>query len=133
MTASMDDTTRDENDIRKLVALYAQRADDYAIDAWAGLFIEDGALHMGSKTVQGQPGLREWLAQVQASVGRTRHMMVNAVISVETADTATGSVDMLMLTRVDDTWVNRGAPRYRDRYVRTPAGWRFAERTIETR
>jgi hypothetical protein len=49
-----------ERDIRKLLALYPQLADNGgAAAAWAELFAEDGALVIGAKWIEGRAELRE--------------------------------------------------------------------------
>ncbi|RYE00714.1 MAG: nuclear transport factor 2 family protein, partial [Sphingomonadales bacterium] len=54
----------------------------------------------------------------------TRHICSNVVIDVLAPDRARGESAMLLFT-------GEGAPKvgsFHDRFVRTPGGWRFAER-----
>jgi ketosteroid isomerase-like protein len=71
----------------------------------------------------------------------TQHFALNVHIRVESADTATGSCRILLYTAdaaEPETPEGRKAAEkqrigiYRDRYVRTPAGWRIAERRGKT-
>jgi ketosteroid isomerase-like protein len=67
----------------------------------------------------------------------TQHFALNIRVRAESADTAGGSCRILLLTadaNEPETGEGRKAAEkqrvgiYRDRYVRTPAGWRIAER-----
>jgi ketosteroid isomerase-like protein len=67
----------------------------------------------------------------------TQHFALNVRIQAESADTASGSCHILLYTAdgsAPETPEGREAAEkqrigvYHDRYVRTPAGWRIAER-----
>lgn len=120
-----------ERDIARLLALYAQHADDDA-DAWAALFVEDGALLAGGQRIEGRPALRAWLLKAQGAASM-RHLMMNAVVSVESATTASASMDMALLRADGKQWLLAAAPRYADRLVKTADGWKFLERQIDAR
>ncbi|HEX8601124.1 MAG TPA: nuclear transport factor 2 family protein [Pseudoduganella sp.] len=122
-----------ERDIRKLLALYARLADDIgATAAWAELFAEHGALILGPQRIEGRAALQAWLAAAQAGPPM-RHLMLNPVISVDSPDTATVTMDMALLRGADGQWVVHASPRYADRLVKTAQGWKFLERQLENR
>lgn len=132
----MTDAARDEFELRRLAEAYGVAVDDRDPDALASLFASDGALlvyEAGSDELRYAyrdacfSPLTDDLAQAYV---RTFHLVANVVVEID-GDTASGTVYCLASHLRD---VGRGAQvgtmpvRYRDRYVRTPAGWRFAER-----
>jgi len=123
----MDEATRRgiEWDCTRLVHLYANLNDAADWEAVAALYAEDGT--MARPTAPDQPirGRDAILAAFRARPARTtRHVCANVVVEVIDADHATGESAMLLFT-------GAGAPivgGFRDRFVRTAEGWRFAER-----
>ncbi|MGY2127215.1 nuclear transport factor 2 family protein [Blastococcus sp. SYSU DS0617] len=121
-----------ENEIRTLVARYAQYTDDARIQEWTELFVEDARMEAGGQPMEGRPGLTEWITAVTSSM-KLRHMMAGVTVTVDSATEAHGVADMILLAAVEGSWIIAGAPRYVDRYVKTDDGWRFAERILEDR
>jgi SnoaL-like domain len=121
-----------ESDIRQLLALYPQHADDGEHQAFADLFAEHGSIHIGEQPIEGRAAIREWIASTDAA-GPMRHLMLNSYICVTSPDEAHGSLDMALLGQRDGRWIVRTAPRYADSFVRTVDGWRFAKREITFR
>lgn len=121
-----------EREIRKVLAQYAQYADDNDIDAWVGLFAENGAMVTGPKRMEGHDALRTWITKVQSGP-KMRHLMTNANITVETPTTATVVMDMGLLRANGPHWALASAPRYNDKLVKTAAGWKFQERILDHR
>ena len=71
----------------------------------------------------------------------TQHFVCNVLVKVESADAATGSCRILLyVTDASDPETTEGRQAaakqligvYRDRFVRTKAGWRIAERRGNT-
>jgi 3-phenylpropionate/cinnamic acid dioxygenase small subunit len=120
------------NEIRNLLALYPQYADDKDVEQWSELFAEDGILRFGATRLRGRQELAGWLTECLQGPSM-RHLMVNATIFVDSATTAHGTVDMVLLSTKDGAWTVSAAPRYADRFVKTTDGWRFAERAISMR
>jgi anthranilate 1,2-dioxygenase small subunit len=120
------------NEIRNLVAQYAQYTDDTRIEEWTGLFVEDARMEAGGQPLEGRPALTEWITGVTSSM-KLRHVMGGVTVTLDSATEAHGAADMILLAAVEGSWVLVGAPRYVDRYVKTDAGWRFAERILEDR
>lgn len=121
-----------EREIRKIVALYPQYADNSDEVAFAGLFSEDGELCIGDTVVKGRKAIAEWLLGTLKGPAM-RHMMLNSYIELISDDTARGNMDMALLMSKDDRWVLGPAPRYDDLYVRTDDGWKFSQRRIHIR
>jgi len=120
------------NEIRNLVARYAQYTDDSQIQEWTELFVEDARMEAGGQPMEGRPALTEWITAVTSSM-KLRHIMGAVTVTVDSATEAHGAADMILLAAVEGSWIIAGAPRYVDRYVKTADGWRFAERILEDR
>ncbi|KAA0120646.1 nuclear transport factor 2 family protein [Mycolicibacterium sp. P9-22] len=120
--------------IRELVARYNAFGDAGRVDDVAGLFAEDGHLHVsdptGSVTVRGRSQIARLLTDVKASWSRddepcyVRHYVSTHIIGVTGEDIAHGSAHVLVL-RPGGT-VTSG--RYFDRYRRDGDRWLFAHR-----
>ena len=121
-----------QNEIRNLVAQYAQHTDDTRIQEWTELFVEDARMEANGQPLEGRPALTEWITGVTSSM-KLRHIMGGVTVTVDSATEAHGAADMILLAAVEGNWILAAAPRYVDRYVKTDAGWRFAERILEDR
>lgn len=126
-----DDTLTDEGrraieqDCARLINHYANLNDAARWEEAAALFAADGAMARPTAPDELIVGREAILAAFRARPPRdARHVLSNIVIEVESADAATGTSTMLLFTGF-------GAPlvgSYRDRFVRTDEGWRFAQR-----
>ncbi|MBN1091471.1 nuclear transport factor 2 family protein [Blastococcus sp. TML/M2B] len=121
-----------QNEIRNLVAQYAQHTDDTRIQEWTELFVEDARMEAGGQPLEGRAALTEWITGVTSSM-KLRHVMGGHTVTLDSATEAHGAADMILLAAVEGNWILAGAPRYVDKYVKTDAGWRFAERILEDR
>jgi hypothetical protein len=121
----------------RLVHGYARAADFGDSAAAAALFLEEGVLEMpGGKRFEGRAAIRKRLEeQPQGQV--SRHVMTNLLVEPIDNDRARG---FCYFTLYRGT---RGAGQgplpleapfivghYDDGYVRTPEGWRFAQRRL---
>ncbi len=121
-----------ERDIRNLIALYPQYADDGNTEALGQLFAESGSLTVMGERFVGPAAIGEWVRATLQN-GTMRHLMMNAQIVVESSGTASGSMDMLLLAKSETGWQPAAAPRYTDHFVNTAQGWKFASREIDVR
>lgn len=120
-------------ELRDLVAAYAHAADSGRFDEVVALFADDGVLETPDRIEhRGREGIRAFLGGTGAALaGATtvpliRHYVSNLRLAVTGTDDATGAAYFLVVTeRGPDHW-----GRYRDRYVRTAEGWRFAHRRV---
>lgn len=114
-----------EADCAKLVARYANLNDAARWAELANLYAEDGRMSRPTAPDDWITGRATILAAFLARPARTtRHICSNVVIDVIDTDHAIGESAMLLFT-------GDGAPKvgsFHDRFVRTDAGWRFAER-----
>jgi hypothetical protein len=126
-----------ERECERLVTRYCHYVDHGQAERIAELFTKDGAWRAPGIEMKGHEELRRGFAARQANRGRmSRHVCSNLLVDVIDADTATGVV-YLTLYRHDGEEGRRTSPlegpemvgEYRDRFVRTPDGWRIAERS----
>lgn len=122
----------------RLVTRYCHLIDQGAASQIGELFSESGIWSSAEKTLIGRDAIGRSFAQREADAGRmSRHVCSTSMIDVETADAARG-LTYLTLYRQDGP-VGRNVSRvrgprlvgeYRDRFVRTPAGWRIGHREV---
>lgn len=126
----------------KLVTQYTHWVDFGSAERVAELFASDGVWEVGDTRFEGQDAVRGMLrARQEMSQRRSRHVCTNLDIEVLDLAHARGLV-YLSLYRCDlppgtpaDALAPVGPPvavgQYRDRFVHTEAGWRFAHRRAE--
>lgn len=129
----------DRLQIDDLLVRYATAVDGRDWDLLDTVFTADARLdYRSAGGICGRyPEVRAWLAEVLAVFTWTQHLVVNRTVSFTGPDTATARSQFL---NPNGATVDGTAPgvflvggAYRDRLVRTPAGWRIAERVEETR
>ena len=113
--------------IRDLTARYNDAIDDGRLDDYLACFTPDGVFAIeGLGRGQGPEQIRPMVEPISPIAV---HLTLDAVVEVD-GDTATQRCRFLLGRRAPDrsefSVVTSG--RYRDRLVRTPAGWRFTER-----
>jgi ketosteroid isomerase-like protein len=121
--------------VRDLAHRYAAAVDDRDVDAVAALFTDDGVLAVARPPKHldpvvehvGPAGVREAMAALSV-VPRTFHEVVGAVY-----DGTTGRIACVAHHVVERDGVVTDVVwhlRYRDSYVETTDGWRFARREV---
>lgn len=115
-----------EWDCARLINRYALLNDAHRWDEVTAMFIPDGRLTRPSAPDAPIVGHAAILAAFLARPARTtRHVCSNIVIEVLDHATARGESAMLLFTDKDSAPLIGG---FKDRFVRTADGWRFAER-----
>jgi 3-phenylpropionate/cinnamic acid dioxygenase small subunit len=119
----------DRQDITDVLTRYATGIDrrDWAL--FGTVFTRDCALDYGDiGTFDGVDAVTEFMDKAHAMAGHTLHRLTNYAIEVN-GDTATARtyVDGLIFAPDNDSGVN-AVGFYDDELVRTPDGWRIAER-----
>lgn len=120
-----------ESQIRQLVARYSFDIDDRNIEAVRALFAEDAVLrsHDGVMHAAGPDAIMAQFDGRFSVLGPGHHVMHDIQIDFVDDENATGRVaGHAELMRHGRMMV--AAIRYDDRYRKTPAGWKFAERVI---
>lgn len=119
--------------IRRLIAGYCFAIDDRDLPAIAALFADDArvASEDGVMEARGVDAIMAQYRQRFSVLGPGAHYMHDILIDLPDEDPG-GAVGRVSghaeLWRRDRMMV--AGLRYRDRYVRTPGGWRFGERII---
>lgn len=122
----------DRLEIDDLLTRYANALDDRDWERWAACFTADARIdYTAAGGIQGSlPEVRAWLEQVMPGFKMTQHLVTNKEIRLD-GDTATCRSCLFNPMGVadgDGMMVFLECGTYRDRLVRTAAGWRIAER-----
>jgi uncharacterized protein (TIGR02246 family) len=129
-----------ERECERLVTRYCHYVDHGEAAKIAELFTEDGVWSGPGFELKGLEQVRKGFERRQANKARmSRHVCNNLLIDVVDASNASGTV-YLTLYRYDGEEDRTTSPlegpiivgEYRDRFVLTDDGWRFARREIET-
>jgi hypothetical protein len=127
-----------ERACERLVLDYAHYRDTNDGDAYAALFADDASLVFPRASSKGRAIIRRDFDR-QSAIPWRRHVTTNIRIAVLDADHAEGTSYVTVYGGGRSPEAGASAPpldgpsaigEYRDRYIRTPAGWRFAERTF---
>ena len=137
-----DERLRIEAECARLVAAYCHFVDHGQAARIADLFTDDGVWTApGVVTMRGRDELRAGLAQREARTDRvSRHVCTDLLIDVLDPDRAEGVVTVTIYRHDRSEGEPAGEPapldgplmigEYRDRFCRTPDGWRFARREV---
>jgi uncharacterized protein (TIGR02246 family) len=121
----------DRQEIAAVMAEYARLADLNQPERQAATFAADGRVsyHPGEWSA-GRAALTDKLRTALAGYTRTSHHVSNIEIGFTGPDTATAQSAVIAWHRRHDgsEWTLYG--RYVDRWTRTEAGWRLAEREL---
>jgi hypothetical protein len=124
-----------------LIALYGRynrTIDSGDVEGWIATWAPDGAFRHPARPYRGTAELTEFVRARSAAlpahaVATQRHWNAEIAVAADGADGATGSCLLLVAgeERASGRPVIAARGSYRDALVRTPAGWRFAERALE--
>lgn len=124
--------TDDETAIRALVHRYTSAIADRDAEAWSATWADDATWDLGGTPTTGRDAIRAaWVAAMERFVD-VGHVATFAELHVE-GDTATGRWVVDERTADAEGRSFAFVADYHDRYVRTPSGWRFAERRLAIR
>lgn len=129
----MDHTLEDRAHIGDLVVAYAFAVDERHWQAFEALFTPDARIdYRSAGGIAGTPAeVAAWMPQAMALFTWTLHSVSTHRLEATGPDTAKGSLHVVSLhglTFDGAKEVMNATGVYRDEYVRTPAGWRFAAR-----
>jgi hypothetical protein len=128
----------DLSDLRRILALYAQRLDDRNIDGLVAMFTPDARVEDPTGVYKGRAKIREWLDDSFAKqpAGRMeQHQAANAVLTVnDDRETAVGRTDLFCFRSLETTpWELEVVFRHHDRFVKVKGEWHFSHKAIEIR
>jgi 3-phenylpropionate/cinnamic acid dioxygenase small subunit len=129
--------------IKNLIYRYAHHIDDGDLDAVAAMFEEGRIVAVDGQGRQSNIVGAEAVLALYRSFTRiyddnatphTLHMTSNVLIDVEAGGGRASASSYAMVFQALDTFPLQPiiGVRYHDRFVRADAGWRFAERRIDT-
>lgn len=119
----------DEEQIRKLQALFCQYLDARQFKEWSDTFAEDG--NFGAR--KGRAAIYEGILGGELALNpdlQRKHTVVNAIIDVD-GDTATSECELIMYDRIGGGPWSIRLGHYTDRLVRLDGRWLFAERKLD--
>ncbi len=125
----------DRIEIDDLLTRYATALDAKDWELFATCFTPDAFIdYTGAGGIKGNlPEVRAWLAQVMAGFPMTQHLVTNRAVQVSGATATCRSClfNPMGVRDGDGLAVFLEGGYYRDKLLRTPAGWRIAERIEE--
>ena len=120
----------DRQAITDVLALFCERIDEYDIDAVARLFSEDCLVDYGpgrGGEQRGRQALARRLRRGQGQFRRTHHQLGQVRVEL-TGDEAFAVTYVTAWHELWDGGHETARLQYRDRFLRTGAGWLIAER-----
>lgn len=136
-------TAEDELEIRNVVAALAQLADGGEVEAYLELFAPDAVwvvpaipqTGVAASELRGVDAIGEGVRQrratgVQGPGTHTAHVVTTTVVEFDGDDTAAARSTWLFLADTVTAPRLQSVGRYRDTFIRTPAGWRLSRREI---
>ena len=127
-------STADEKDaIRELMARYCHALDACKFSEVASLFAEDGEWTTTYGSASGRAQIETLLASVVPKPGegpQRKHYITNIIIKVE-GDRASAVSDYLVVRESENGLLPVMGGTYRDKFVKTPAGWRFSRKELD--
>jgi hypothetical protein len=121
--------------VRAAIARYAHAVDDGRADDVVATFCPDGSADIqGAGMATGTEALRAFFGGLKAN-GRSRHVVVNTLVSEWDARQATAVSDLFVLARGDRGWAVHLVGRYQDTLHRDTrqqgdGSWLFHSRTL---
>lgn len=121
--------TKDEADIRRLLADYCFYTDSSDVDRLCGLFTEDFTFTGVFGDHHGHAGMRALHAGSEARIRSGRHLTLNSVIDIA-GEEATGRSYIVVTTSGEQGFMIMFAGAYADRFVKRDSKWLFKVRHI---
>ena len=118
--------------IRELMARYAQALDACRFADVAACFAADGEWTTDYGAARGPAEIEKFISGIVPVKGegpQRKHYITNMIIEVD-GDTASAVSDYLVVRESDNGLIPVMGGSYKDRFVKTPAGWRFARKEL---
>lgn len=122
-------STQDYIDIEQLYAQYNHAIDSGDAEAWAATFTPDGQF----MRFTGADALKGFIKQWRENMNGANRRHWNSNLRIEpTADGANGTVLLMLLDVGAKPASILSTGMYKDTLVKTPQGWRFKSRNIQS-
>jgi ketosteroid isomerase-like protein len=118
--------------IRELMASYAQALDACHFADVAACFAADGEWTTDYGAARGPAEIEAFIRGIVPVKGegpQRKHYITNIIIRVD-GDTASAVSDYLIIRESESGLIPVMGGTYKDRFVRTPAGWRFSRKEL---
>ena len=118
--------------IRELMAAYAQALDACRFADVAACFAADGEWTTDYGEAKGRKAIEDMFRSVVPVKGegpQRKHYITNIIITVD-GDTASAVSDYLIIRESESGLIPVMGGTYRDRFVKTAAGWRFSRKEL---
>jgi uncharacterized protein (TIGR02246 family) len=119
--------------IRELMAAYAQALDACRFADVAACFAPDGEWTTDYGAARGPAEIEAFIRGIVPVKGegpQRKHYITNIIIKVD-GDTASAVSDYLIVREADPGLIPVMGGTYRDKFVKTAAGWRFSRKELE--
>jgi len=122
-----------KDEIRELMARYAQALDACRFADVAACFAADGEWATDYGAARGPAEIEAFIKSIVPVEGegpQRKHYITNIIIKVD-GETASAVSDYLIVRESEHGLIPVMGGTYRDRFVKTSAGWRFARKELE--
>ncbi len=119
--------------IRELMATYAQALDACRFADVAACFASDGEWTTDYGAARGPAEIEAFIRGIVPVKGegpQRKHYITNIIIKVD-GETASAVSDYLIVREADAGLIPVMGGTYRDKFSKTPAGWRFSRKELE--
>jgi uncharacterized protein (TIGR02246 family) len=119
--------------IRELMATYAQALDACRFSDVAACFAPDGEWTTDYGAARGPAEIEAFIRGIVPVKGegpQRKHYITNIIIKVD-GDTASAVSDYLIVREAGAGLIPVMGGTYRDKFVKTAAGWRFSRKELE--
>ena len=118
--------------IRELMATYAQALDACRFADVGACFVGDGEWTTDYGAARGPAEIEAFIRGIVPVKGegpQRKHYITNIIIRVD-GDTASAVSDYLIIRESESGLIPVMGGTYKDRFVKTPAGWRFSRKEL---
>ena len=119
--------------IRELMATYAQALDARRFADVAACFAPDGEWTTDYGAARGPAEIEAFIRGIVPMKGegpQRKHYITNIIIKVD-GETASAVSDYLIVREAEGGLIPVMGGTYRDKFIKTPAGWRFSRKELE--
>ena len=119
--------------IRELMAAYAQALDACRFADVAACFAPDGEWTTDYGAARGPAEIEAFIKSIVPMKGegpQRKHYITNIIIKVD-GETASAVSDYLIVRESENGLIPVMGGTYRDKFIKTPAGWRFSRKELE--